>query len=932
MPYTAIDSNPDLGTMLDSASVNPRHAEILTRARKRYSASVEAEREIREEAELDMRFIAGDQWTEKARRERESAFRPVLTFNKLHTSVQQLANQARQSKPAIQISPADGAASKDTALVFQGVIRAIEYDSSADQAYDIALESAASCGFGFFKYDCIYEDDHSFNQKIVVEAIMDAFSIRLDCAAKKPDRRDAMWAFEELSVSRDSYRHEYGREPGGLSFGDEYASELQEEGWITDDTVRLCRYWEVELVPKTLRHYKGADGIFRPVYVEDLAEGEADREDIDWLTDDEGEIREREVQVRQVMAYMIDGASVLDEARWDGSHIPIVAVLGKEIVVKGKRKLISLIRHSRDPQTLHNYYKTMEAETIALAPKPKWIGAVGQFKTKQKDWQRANLDMAAYLEYDPIEKNGALVGAPTWEAFDPPVQALNVGSLSSADDIKAGTGFFDPSLGLQKTDQSGVAVQKLQSRGDISNFHFIDNLARALKWFGLQLLEIIPKKYDTERELEIVGPDNKRSVVKVNAVFRDEKGRVRHHRLSAGKYSVLVSMGASYETQKAENFQRLTELCQGNPQFLQLAGDIIIENSDIIGADRLARRLRAALPPAIQAADQGEEDGVPPEVQQLRVAVQQLQQQNAQLNQLLKTKMLELESKERQTTQTNQTRIAVAEATSRSSLINEQFERDHDAWQADLERRAQLLGNMFSMQQEADEAERERQTRFADGSAGANGAGAAASNGRSDMSGVKCFLIEEAGTIRRYLRRYHRSVCSAPSTPFSGMVELDIVPHPPRTIIRMEEKPSNIVPYEDSRWPDRCECGRVFLPTDEWQIFTDTIYRRVDTGEEMSLRTAPPGAMWDAWWHPDYWKGPDGRSLVVMCPGGSEWNIDSKASNCTMKDDWVHRCWIRHGEPPNITVDKNGPTCAAGAGSIQTRNWHGFLRNGELVP
>jgi hypothetical protein len=56
-----------------------------------------------------------------------------------------------------------------------------------------------------------------------------------------------------------------------------------------------------------------------------------------------------------------------------------------------------------------------------------------------------------------------------------------------------------------------------------------------------------------------------------------------------------------------------------------------------------------------------------------------------------------------------------------------------------------------------------------------------------------------------------------------------------------------------------------------------------------------------------------------------------RASNCTMPNDMLHRCWVRHGNPPMITVDKNGPTCGAGAGSILSGNWHGFLRNGELV-
>jgi hypothetical protein len=196
--------------------------------------------------------------------------------------------------------------------------------------------------------------------------------------------------------------------------------------------------------------------------------------------------------------------------------------------------------------------------------------------------------------------------------------------------------------------------------------------------------------------------------------------------------------------------------------------------------------------------------------------------------------------------------------------------------------------------------------------------------------GVKCFWLEDAGKIKRYLRRYHEDPCSAPWTPFGGMAYLDEVPHPPREMTTLSDKPDGLVARDDPRWPRVCECGREFVDSDHRQIFVDTVYRRVDTGEEMSLRGAPPGAMWDAWWYGSF-KGDDGRSIVVVCPGGHEWLIDGRAKNCTMLEDWEHRCWIRHGVPPNLTVDKNGKTCAAGAGSIQTQNWHGFLRNGELV-
>lgn len=134
---------------------------------------------------------------------------------------------------------------------------------------------------------------------------------------------------------------------------------------------------------------------------------------------------------------------------------------------------------------------------------------------------------------------------------------------------------------------------------------------------------------------------------------------------------------------------------------------------------------------------------------------------------------------------------------------------------------------------------------------------------------------------------------------------------------------------DDPRWPTHCECGFAFRDTDAHQRWTEMLYRRRDTGELTTLRNAPDGAMWDAMWYP--WKGPDGRSLVTKCPGGSEWMIDGRASNCTLPNDDVHRCWIRHGEPPRLTVDKNGLTCAAGAGSIQAGNYHGFLRDGVFT-
>jgi hypothetical protein len=194
---------------------------------------------------------------------------------------------------------------------------------------------------------------------------------------------------------------------------------------------------------------------------------------------------------------------------------------------------------------------------------------------------------------------------------------------------------------------------------------------------------------------------------------------------------------------------------------------------------------------------------------------------------------------------------------------------------------------------------------------------------------VKAFFLERSGRQRRYLRRYHSSEPLSKGHFHNAMVLIDTVADS-NNVIRMGRGKF----AGDPRWPTKCEtCDYQFSDADAAQVFYASLYRRTDTGEEMTLHDAPPGAIWDAHWLHDMkgMVGPDGLSLVAVCPGGSHWHIDGRASNCTLPGDLVHKCWVRHGTPPDLTVDKNGLTCAAGAGSIATPNWHGFLRSGFFV-
>ena len=204
--------------------------------------------------------------------------------------------------------------------------------------------------------------------------------------------------------------------------------------------------------------------------------------------------------------------------------------------------------------------------------------------------------------------------------------------------------------------------------------------------------------------------------------------------------------------------------------------------------------------------------------------------------------------------------------------------------------------------------------------------------------GIPVFFIEPTGDSRYWLRRYstvREGTCNGRSY---HNAQAKFGKHPADADL---DQP----PHDDPRWPTKCEhCDHQFTEDDHWQILERRIYRRHDDNSVlMLLENAPPGAIWNAEWLADrergdesrMWIGPDDRALMCKCPDGHDWHIDGQASNCTMPDDHVHKCWVRTGRPEDGTLHvskgKPGESCAAGAGSIQTGKWHGFLHHGHLV-
>lgn len=207
------------------------------------------------------------------------------------------------------------------------------------------------------------------------------------------------------------------------------------------------------------------------------------------------------------------------------------------------------------------------------------------------------------------------------------------------------------------------------------------------------------------------------------------------------------------------------------------------------------------------------------------------------------------------------------------------------------------------------------------------------------MVDAKCFVIERTGRSRYVLRRYHSSSdgkCPGPMGYHNAHSEVIAETEDDPTKDYLCSNPPEVA-KDDPRWQQKCDaCDFRFTDADPKQVFGDPVYRRLDTGEILMLEDAPPGALWRATWYENrgsvqcHWTGDDGQSWMCRLPDGHDWFIDGKCSNCTRPNE-PHHCWVRKGVAPNFTVGKDGDTCAAGAGSIMTPNWHGFLTNGELA-
>lgn len=577
-----------------------RDNDLITEAGRRFKEAQDAWAKNREEAEEDFRFEAGEQWDEKVLKSREG--RPSLTINKLYGVVQQITGDQRQNRPQIKVKGVDNNSDPELAETLTGLIRNIENNSDAEAAYDTSFQHAVTGGFGFFRINTKYAEVDSFEQDICIDRIIDPFSVYVDPLAKKADKSDARYIIVTEVMSKEEFNAKYPKHE--VSDFD-----TQTKGtWYSGDNVVVAEYWYKKPSTKKLWLLEtgetvdgdeiGEDAVFEEGgkrYLVGQSEVQIDEMGMPVPPPMTEIVKERNAKYDKICWAKLTGHAVIDQRDWPGLYIPIVGVYGQETIVDGDLVYRSAIRYARDAQRTYNWMRSTAVETIAQAPRQPFLVTPKQIENHESQWAQMHNRPMPYLLYNATgEGQPQRLGGSV-----PDIGAMQEAQIS-ADDIKGTTGIYDASLGARGNETSGKAIMARQRQGDVATFGFTDNLTRAIRLAGKIIIDLIPHIYDTERAIRILGEDGAEDFAELNKVVVDPSepsGFRTLNDVTRGKYDVVVSVGASYQTRRIEAAESMLGFVQAVPQAGQVMLDLVARNMDWPGADDIADRLKKMLPP-----------------------------------------------------------------------------------------------------------------------------------------------------------------------------------------------------------------------------------------------------------------------------------------------------------------------------------------------
>lgn len=564
----------------------------------------------------DAKFTVGNQWDPVVEQRRKDQRKPVLTFNRLVAFVAQIVGNRLMNETEIRVFP-DKAGTKPIAEIREGIIRSIFKNSNADFARDEAAKYQVVGGEGFYTLTMEYANDDVFEQEIKISAVTDPYSVILDPLAIEPSGEDAQWGFVGDDIPQQEFKHRW---PWAAEISFLGEKRWNQSGfWLSEDTVRIVSFWRMVVEgTKVLALYQ--DGT-----VHDVTEME-EFEYINFVeTRSDGSPYIREVPKRFARLYVCSGNAIL-EGPYDIpiSSIPIYRVPGWELSDGEKVHRWGLIRFLKDPQRLHNYWRSTVAEQLVAAPRNKWLTTPDAVKGHETKWRRAPVSDDPFLYYNDGETAPQHIPPPGIDA------ALVNEAGMATQDLKDISNIHEASMGMPSNEVSKVAIQQRQMVSDVGSYIYVDRRRMADQRCAKNINELIPHIYDTQRTMAIVGRDDKTIMMTINDPSDPNSD------VTVGKYGVTVSVGPASETKRTLAAEQMMSFVNAVPQSAGLVMDLIAEAQDWPKSGEFAKRFKMQLP-----AGMIPEDEMTPEMKQAQAATQQMQAAQAQLAEAQETAKIE---------------------------------------------------------------------------------------------------------------------------------------------------------------------------------------------------------------------------------------------------------------------------------------------------
>jgi len=567
-------------------SKEQRLADLHSEALSQFDNVQTALRDERLQCLQDRRFysLAGAQWEGPLWDIYEN--KPKFEVNKIHLSVIRIINEYRNNRITVDYVAKDGSQSDNLAETCDGLYRADEQDSVANEAYDNAFEEAVSGGFGAWRLRTQYEDDEDEDnerQRIMIEPIFDAdSSVFFDLNAKRQDKADARFCYVVYSMTYESYKKEYNDDPTSWP----KVIHQYEFDWCTPDVVYIAEYYQVEDVTETIRIFRSIDGTEERYKASDF---ENDPELETTLTAiGSQEVRQRKIKSRKVHKYIMSGGKILEDAGYiAGKCIPIVPVYGKRWFVDNVERCMGHVRLAKDAQRLKNMQLSKLGEISALSSVEKPILTPEQVAGHQVMWSEDNLKDYPYLLINPVtgpDGSQTLAGPIAYTKspqIPPAMAALLQVTEQDMQDILGNPSAADKMV----SNISGKAVEMIQSRLDMQTFIYMSNFAKAMKRCGEVWLSMAKEIYVEEgRSMKVVTEDQQTDTVTLmQPVVDQETGAVvLANDISEAKFDVNVDVGPTSSSKRAATVRALTGMMTitQDPETLQVLGAMTMMNME----------------------------------------------------------------------------------------------------------------------------------------------------------------------------------------------------------------------------------------------------------------------------------------------------------------------------------------------------------------